>query len=82
MGKINQFWKRLNTSGLLWTFVALILMLLVNLIINPQFFAMEMKDGHLYGSLIDILNNGAPLMIRSCLFDQESGFLRLNRPSG
>ena len=24
---------------------------------------MEMKDGHLYGSLIDILNNGAPLMI-------------------
>jgi len=36
---------------------------LVNLIINPQFFSMQIKDGHLYGSLVDILNNGAPLMI-------------------
>jgi simple sugar transport system permease protein len=43
--------------------MALLLMLLVNLIINPQFFSLEMKDGHLYGNLIDILNNGAPLMV-------------------
>lgn len=63
MARINDIWKKINASGLLWTFVALILMFLVNLIINPQFFSMEMKDGHLYGSLIDILNNGAPLMI-------------------
>lgn len=63
MGKINQIWKKINSSGLLWTFLALFLMLLVNLIINPQFFTLEMKDGHLYGNLIDILNNGAPLMV-------------------
>lgn len=63
MEKINQIWKKINSSGLLWTCMALLLMLLVNLIINPQFFSLEMKDGHLYGNLIDILNNGAPLMV-------------------
>ncbi len=63
MKKLNNFWKKISSSGLLWTFIALFLMLLVNLIINPQFFTLEMKDGHLYGNLIDILNNGAPLMV-------------------
>jgi galactofuranose transport system permease protein len=59
----KQVWKKITSSGLLWTFLALLLMLLVNLIINPKFFSLEMKDGHLYGSVIDILNNGAPLMV-------------------
>lgn len=63
MGQITRIWKRLKAGNLLWTLVALLLMFLVNLIINPQFFSLEMKEGHLYGSLIDILNNGAPLMI-------------------
>jgi len=27
-------------------------------------------------------NNGAPVMIEICPFDQESGFLRLNYASG
>jgi simple sugar transport system permease protein len=63
MAQLTKLWKKLNASGLLWTFVALFLMLLINLIINPQFFSLQVKDGHLYGSLIDILNNGAPLMV-------------------
>jgi len=63
MAQLTKFWKKMSSSGLLWTFVALFLMLLINLIINPQFFSLEVKDGHLYGSLVDILNNGAPLMV-------------------
>jgi ribose/xylose/arabinose/galactoside ABC-type transport system permease subunit len=29
----------------------------------PGFFRLEIKDGHLYGSLVDILNRAAPLML-------------------
>ena len=30
---------------------------------NPGFFQLQSRDGHLYGSLIDILNRAAPLML-------------------
>src|ERR1035437_10184843 len=42
---------------------ALALLLLVDLCFIPGFFHLEIKDGHLYGSLIDILNRAAPLML-------------------
>eukprot|EP01036_Dinobryon_divergens_P014795 gene14795-20003_t len=35
---------------------ALFALLLVDLIFIPGFFHLEWKDGHLYGSLIDIVN--------------------------
>lgn len=34
--------------------------LLLNLIFTPGFFSIEIRDGRLYGSLIDILNRAAP----------------------
>ncbi|WP_437684129.1 ABC transporter permease [Sorangium sp. So ce131] len=39
------------------------LLLLFNLVNNPGFFAVTVKDGHLYGSVVDILNRASPLMI-------------------
>jgi len=42
---------------------ALALLLLVAFSSVPGFFHLEIKDGHLYGSLIDILNRAAPLML-------------------
>jgi ribose/xylose/arabinose/galactoside ABC-type transport system permease subunit len=39
---------------------ALIALLLLNLLLNPGFFALRVDDGHLYGSVIDVLKNGAP----------------------
>ncbi|MES3026040.1 MAG: ABC transporter permease [Pseudomonadota bacterium] len=42
---------------------ALAALLLVDLIAVPGFFHLELKDGHLYGSLIDIVNRAAPLML-------------------
>jgi galactofuranose transport system permease protein len=63
MIKPDQIWKKLSASGLIWSLLALLFMFLVNLVLNPTFFNLEMKNGYLYGSLIDILNNGAPLMI-------------------
>ncbi len=38
-------------------------LLLVNLIFTDHFFQIEIKDGHLYGSLIDIFRFGAPLIL-------------------
>nr|WP_051077288.1 ABC transporter permease [Janthinobacterium sp. HH01] len=42
---------------------ALVLLLLVDLLLVPGFFHLELKDGHLYGSLIDIANRAAPLVL-------------------
>lgn len=42
---------------------ALALLLAVALFSVPGFFHLEIKDGHFYGSLIDILNRAAPLML-------------------
>lgn len=63
MDKSKSFWKQITAHSLFWPVVALLLILLFNLIITPGFFKLEIKDGHLFGSLIDILNRGAPLML-------------------
>jgi galactofuranose transport system permease protein len=49
---------------LIWTMMGLAVILLLNLIISPQFFEIGVQDdGKLYGNLINILNNGARLCI-------------------
>src|SRR5512142_2180063 len=48
---------------LIWPLAALGCLLLFNFFFTPHFFSMEVKDGHLYGNLIDILKNAAPIMI-------------------
>ena len=37
--------------------------MLVNWLLFPDFFASRMQDGRLYGSLIDVLNRGAPVAL-------------------
>jgi simple sugar transport system permease protein len=61
MSKLS--WKHLRDSQLFWPLVALALIMLFNLIFVPRFFALEIKDGHLFGSLVDVVNRGAPLML-------------------
>ncbi|MBG0829796.1 ABC transporter permease [Planomonospora sp. ID67723] len=48
---------------LFWPALVLALLLLANLLFTPGFLSVEMKDGHLYGSLIDIFRFGAPLIL-------------------
>ena len=50
-------------SPLLWPAFALIALLAVNVILTPSFLTLRVQDGHLFGSLIDILRNGAPTML-------------------
>lgn len=48
---------------LFWPALVLLLLLASNLLRSPGFFAIELRDGHLYGSLIDILRASAPVML-------------------
>ncbi|MDM0045319.1 ABC transporter permease [Variovorax dokdonensis] len=48
---------------LMWPVVTLCLLLALNAAFNPTFLHIEWRDGHLYGSLIDILNRAAPLVL-------------------
>ncbi|WP_169950790.1 ABC transporter permease [Microbispora sp. H11081] len=50
---------------LFWPLVILAGLLLLNLFFTDNFFRIQMKDGHLYGSLIDIFRFGAPLILVS-----------------
>ena len=50
-------------SGLEWPVAGLALLLLFNLTFSPGFFHLELRNGHLYGSLVDIINRGSPVVI-------------------
>jgi galactofuranose transport system permease protein len=48
---------------LFWPAVMLVVLLVSNIFFTASFFSIQVKDGHLYGSLIDIVRFGAPLML-------------------
>jgi simple sugar transport system permease protein len=54
---------RVKGSRLLWPVIALVALLAANALSNPGFLSIRVQDGHLYGSLIDILKNGAPTLL-------------------
>jgi len=55
--------RRLAASPLLWPLATLAAILLFNLFFTPGFFHVEVKDGHLFGSLVDVVKNAVPAMI-------------------
>jgi simple sugar transport system permease protein len=56
-------WKKIIDNQVFKPLVALAIILVFDAIFIPGFFHLEMKEGHLYGSLIDILRNAAPIII-------------------
>lgn len=46
-----------------WPMMALLALLLVDLLNIPGFFNLQLKNGHLYGGVIDIMNRAAPLIL-------------------
>jgi simple sugar transport system permease protein len=56
-------WRSLSRSNIAWALVALAALLIFNLFFTPHFLRIEIKERHLYGNLIDILKNGAPIML-------------------
>ncbi|WP_319240177.1 ABC transporter permease [uncultured Propionivibrio sp.] len=54
--------KRLIDRQLFWPLFALVVLLTFDFFYIKGFFHIEIIDGHLYGSLIDIVNRATPLM--------------------
>lgn len=50
-------------TSLRWPLLALGLLLCVNVLATPGFFALELRDGRLYGVPVDILNHGSRIAI-------------------
>jgi simple sugar transport system permease protein len=55
--------RRIRESRLFWPLVALALILATDALFAPGFFKIGIVDGHLFGNLIDVFNNSAPLML-------------------
>jgi simple sugar transport system permease protein len=53
----------LRKYRLFWPLATLLLLLALNAAFNASFLRVTLRDGHLYGSLIDILKGGAPLAL-------------------
>ncbi|MGA3056794.1 MAG: ABC transporter permease [Candidatus Limnocylindrales bacterium] len=62
-GSISRTWSRFTESMLFLPVAALLLILIADFFLIPGFFKIELKGGHLYGNLIDILVHGSPTMI-------------------
>ena len=58
-----SWFKSLGRVKIVWPLVALGVLLLFNVFFTPNFFHVEVKQGHLFGNLIDIIKNGAPIML-------------------
>ncbi len=50
-------------GGALWPLLALAGLLAFNLLFTPGFGRLEWRDGRLYGSLVDVVQNGAPVLL-------------------
>lgn len=56
---MTRIWKH----RLFWPIVALVALIAVNSVARPRFLAITMRHGELYGALVDVLRNSAPLML-------------------
>jgi galactofuranose transport system permease protein len=61
--KTSFDWRKVTESRIFFPLVALVLILLFDLFFIPGFFHFEIKQGHLYGNLIDVLRNSAPTIV-------------------
>jgi ribose/xylose/arabinose/galactoside ABC-type transport system permease subunit len=57
--------KNITRHALFWPALTLALLLVASSLFNASFLSLAWRDGHLYGSVIDILNRAAPLMVVS-----------------
>lgn len=55
--------RRIVKHRLFWPIAALVALIAINTIARPSFISVTVQGGQLYGPLIDILRNSAPLML-------------------
>jgi galactofuranose transport system permease protein len=64
----TSVFRRFRESRVFWPLVAWAIILVFNAIVDPTFYRLGILDDpvygkHLYGNIVDIFNNGAPLML-------------------
>jgi galactofuranose transport system permease protein len=64
-GNFRTLWARALAQPLFWPLATLALLLAISSVVNPTFWNLQWRDGHLYGSIIDILNRASPLILVS-----------------
>jgi simple sugar transport system permease protein len=62
---MSSWLRNLMKKRIMWPLGALLALIVLNTIWRPTFLKIEVLDGKLYGSLMDILRNSAPLMLVS-----------------
>ncbi|MBO0923485.1 ABC transporter permease [Cellulomonas sp. zg-ZUI199] len=57
-------WREVTHHGLFWPLLALVLLILACGVASPGFLDVTVRDGHLFGQLVDLLRNSAtPLLL-------------------
>jgi len=62
---INEMLKNISKKRLFWPIAALLAVLIIDTIFIDGFLTIEIKNGNLYGRIIDIINRSASLIIIS-----------------
>jgi ribose/xylose/arabinose/galactoside ABC-type transport system permease subunit len=63
MSTLRARWSAVSAHGLFWPVVVLAALVIANVIYRPGFVSIELRDHHLYGSLIDIVRLSAPVIL-------------------
>jgi ribose/xylose/arabinose/galactoside ABC-type transport system permease subunit len=61
--KEQGWFERLTNQRAFWPVLALIIIIIVNRLIGPEFFTIRNVEGRFVGSLIDILNRASPVIL-------------------
>jgi len=61
----KNIFRKFYSAKIFWPATSLIVLLLFNFIMTPSFLSISIKDGHLFGNTVDILNRAAPLILIS-----------------
>lgn len=56
-------WRKITESRLFFPILALAIILLLDFLLIPGFFRFQIREGNLYGSVIDIIRNGSTVAI-------------------
>jgi ribose/xylose/arabinose/galactoside ABC-type transport system permease subunit len=56
-------WERARNHHLFWPAAVLVALIAINVVFSDGFLTIELRDGHLYGSPVDIFRGAAPLAL-------------------
>jgi len=56
-------WQRVRTSPLVWPIGSVLALIVINLLAHSDFLSVRLVQGHMYGNVIDIARNSAPVLL-------------------